>query len=227
MEETEKFIKTVHQGASGSVSKSAAAEGAKEERKDVAMLEKQLSDLQKAKKENVAEFDMEMQLYMEQQSQIRTGEWIANRKALLLKKRSKEAATIKMEKEKCEKLIGNCQKIAQQFNEICAPEEDKKAITPGLEQSQSAKEKKKKKKKKKKAETLIGALGLDTLREEFEYFSISSPKKKEDLGSALTQLQLKLNEINNRPLTETLGIGTADIDNDSLSVSSLSFTSEQ
>ncbi len=225
IEEIEALIKAAHAGHEAKTPVSAASTP-KEERKDVAVLQKQLDDLQKEKQAKIFEHQSHMNAYLAQQSQILTGEWIAKKKAQLLKKRIKEAGAIKADKEKCEKLIEDCEKIAEQFSQINSAEETKKVVS--TDPPKSAKEKKKKKKKKKKAETLIGALGLDTLREQFEYFSISAPKKKEDLPAAIHQLNSKLGEIKSRRLTEVIGEeeNTTPNASESLSTSSLSLSSE-
>ncbi len=202
----------------------AAANHVKEERKDIAILKKQLEEAKKEKVSIRLDFESDMDAYIDQQSEIKTAEWIAKEKTLLCKIRTKEAASNKSEQEKCEKLMEDCKVIAQKYSSINAPLLDDSLAEPESKAKDKEKAKRKKRRKRRKEETLIGALGLDMLREQFEYFSISPPKCKEDLSQAMTSLQLKLTEIQHRPLTETIGSGAADYDSDSLSVSSLSLS---
>jgi len=156
--------------------------------------------------------------YMDQQNLILTSDWIEKQKEKLLKRRAKEAAIIKMDKDKCEKLIDDCLRIEQEYRKISLPEENKE-----IAHVQTNNKKKKSKKRKKKKEMIIGAVALDALAEQFKYFSLPPPKKKEDLEKSITQLKERLNEINNKKLTETIGTEYEDFENYSANISAWSY----
>lgn len=217
MSEVESLIANAHQDYPSNNSK----EEDKEERKDIVYLKKQLEELIKEKQELKAEYNNKIKEYIEQQSQVLTCDWIEKQKEKLLKRRAKETALIKVDREKCEKLIDGCLKIAREYKQVCSPEEDK---GPPLSQAASqTTNKKKSRKRKKKKEVLIGAVALDVLAESFKYFSIAPPKKKEDLEKSIEQLRAKLNEINGRKLTETIGIGHEDFESHSANSSGWSY----
>lgn len=190
----------------------------KEDRRDIVYLKEQLEELIKEKQELKVEYDTSVREYIDQQSLILTVEWIEKQKEKLIKRRAKEAAIIKMDRDKCEKLIKDCFNIAQEYKKVYSPEEEKDSVV-----NQTSTKKKKNKKRKKKKEIIIGAVALDALSEHFKYFSIPPPKKKEDLEKSIKQLEDKLKEINNKRLTETIGIEYEDYENHSTNVSAWSY----
>lgn len=190
-----------------------------EDRKDVLHLKRQIIELEKKKQEIKSRLEIKMKKYHDQQSKILTRDWIIKSKKRLLKCQVKEAAEIKLDKERCERLIKDTQIILGKFSKLKKADINDTLIIPIY----SGKEKKKK--KKHKEEILIDALRLDALREEFEYFDISPPEDENELELATTQLNNKLQEIISRPLTEVIGIDDAEID--SISFANLSITTEQ
>lgn len=186
-------------------------------------MKEQLEELIKEKQKLKVEYDNSVKEYIEQQSLILTIEWIEKQKEKLIKRRAKEAAIIKMDKDRCEKLMGDCLNIAQEYKKVYSPEcveEDKESAV----NQTSTNKKKKSKKRKKKKEIIIGAVALDALAENFKYFSIPPPKKKEDLEKSIKLLDDKLKEINNKKLTETIGIEYEDYENHSTNTSAWSYT---
>ena len=175
-----------------------------EYRKDILILKKQLESLKEEVKIRSENYEINMKKYIDQQSLILTSDWMVKQREKLIKRRLKEGISIKNDKERCEKLINDCFKIAQEFCKIAKSEGEE------IKSSKSANEKKKKKKKKKKAEILIKALGLDALSEHFKYFSLTPPKDQKDLEESISLLKTKLSEINNRKLTEIIGIEYGD-----------------
>eukprot|EP00826_Nyctotherus_ovalis_P005348 TRINITY_DN11206_c0_g1_i4.p1 TRINITY_DN11206_c0_g1~~TRINITY_DN11206_c0_g1_i4.p1 ORF type:complete len:219 (+),score=66.09 TRINITY_DN11206_c0_g1_i4:721-1377(+) len=159
----------------------------KEERKDIANLRRELHELEEKKRVRKAEWEAEVREYTKQQRQILTREWILRQKRKLLKRRVKEAAAIRAEKEQCEKLIKSCYLILKSVN----------VSGDYVLKFQSAKRKKKKRKE---------PLGLDKLKDQFECLSISAPEGIQDLEECIVQLKERLSEINARPLTETLEV---------------------
>eukprot|EP00826_Nyctotherus_ovalis_P036787 TRINITY_DN3292_c0_g1_i5.p1 TRINITY_DN3292_c0_g1~~TRINITY_DN3292_c0_g1_i5.p1 ORF type:complete len:290 (-),score=83.46 TRINITY_DN3292_c0_g1_i5:47-916(-) len=178
-----------------------------EERKDVLHLKRKLVDLENQRQEVRKELETVVKNYMDQQSQILTRKWIKKQKKRLLKWRSKETAEIKANKDRCERLLTDCRTLLEKFSKLKTDKTDPNLLIgfPGKE----------KKKKKPKKDILIGALKLEGLREQFEYFCISPPDNEEDLELAIPQLEEKLREVLCTPLTEVAGVeeGEAELSN--------------
>ena len=181
-----KEIVNVEESYKGKLSKNSC-----EERKDILHLKRQLTDLENHKQEVKKKFECEVKNYMDQQSQILTRKWIKNQKKRLLKCRTKERAEIKLDKDRCERLITDCKTLLEKFTRLKI---DAKPII-----CYSGKEKKKKKSK------FIDALKLEALRTQFEYFYVSPPENEEDLELAIPQLEEKLKDILATSLTEVIG----------------------
>jgi len=203
----------------------------KEENKKVTLLNNELKELYRKRDDRRELFKIGIRAYEAQQSQIATYNWIAKQKEKLIKIRLKEDNLKKIERDKCQKLLEACANIQTQYTHIQGQEEDdkqmkevKKDTKKDKENAKKKKQDKKKKTKKKKAEALIGALELDSLREHFEHFSIPPPKERKDISQAVDLLQFKLKELDNKPLTSTVGYGPGDTDSDTQSVNSVSLS---
>lgn len=159
----------------------------KEERKDIANLERELHELKEKKRARKAEWEAEVREYTEQQRTILTREWILKQKRKLLRRRAKEAAAIRAEKAQCERLIKNCYLVLKNVN----------VSGDYVLKFLSVKSKKKKKKE---------PLGLDELKDQFECLSISAPEGVQDLEECIVQLKERLGEVSARPLSETLEV---------------------
>ncbi len=129
--------------------------------------------------------------------------------------RTKEANEQRANLTKCVELIGICEKILAKYNSKGGESAKVSEENPQITKDEGGRRKKKKKQKQKKAETLVAALELDTLRSQFEFFEVAMPTGKVEITQALKSLHQKAQEIEFRPLTESISMYSyRDVDED-------------
>ena len=203
-------------------------EEVKVDMKRIVSIKEKIEEAYEDKRRKREQFEEEERLYCEQQSQYMTAKWVAKRKQELIKLRCREEKEQKLKYAKCLELVEICEKIMSKYKKNSTQEANPQTTNDELIKEKAGSkdnQKKKKKKKQKKTETLITALELDTLRTQFEFFEVPVPVGKDDLGVVIKALYRKANEIENKPLPESIAPGSGKgEDSDERSSDSLSLS---